>query len=139
MSPATATFLADCVLLVHVSIAAFVVAGLAFIVVGNFAHWRLANHLLFRLAHLLAIAVVIAESWFGMVCPLTTLEMALRARAGAATYSGGFIEHWVGGLLFYDAPAWVFVAAYSLFGVLVAASWWCFPPRRWRTRGDDAR
>lgn len=136
MSPATATFLADAVLLVHVSIAAFVVAGLLFIIIGNLAHWRLANNLLFRVAHLCAIAVVVAESWFGIVCPLTTLEMTLRAHAGGATYSGGFIEHWVGGILFYDAPAWVFVVAYSLFGLLVAASWWYFPPRAWRARRE---
>ena len=134
MTPATATFLANAVLLVHVSIAVFVVSGLVFIIVGNFARWRLANNLLFRLAHLAAIAVVIAESWTGIVCPLTTLEMAIRAQADAATYSGGFIEHWVGGLLFYNAPPWVFVVAYSIFGLLVAASWWVFPPRPWRAR-----
>lgn len=134
VTPATATFLADAVLIVHVTIAFFVVAGLVFIIVGNLAHWRLANNLWFRLAHLTAIAIVVAESWLGIVCPLTTLEMALRAQAGVATYSGGFIEHWVGGLLFYNAPAWVFVAAYSIFGLLVAASWWLFPPKAWCPR-----
>ena len=132
MNPSFAMFLADAVLVVHVSIAVFVVAGLGFIIVGNLARWGLANNLWFRLAHMAAIAVVMAESWFGIVCPLTTLEMALRAQAGAATYSGSFIEHWVGGLLFYNAPPWVFVVAYSFFGLLVAASWWIFPPRAWR-------
>ncbi|MGH9259280.1 MAG: DUF2784 domain-containing protein, partial [Acidimicrobiales bacterium] len=31
----------------------------------------------------------------GWVCPLTPLENALRARAGTAGYSGGFIEHYL--------------------------------------------
>jgi hypothetical protein len=32
-----------------------------------------------RIAHLLATVVVAVVSWFGIVCPLTTIEMALRA------------------------------------------------------------
>lgn len=129
MSSSTAALLADTVLLVHVSVAVFVVAGLVFIVVGYLARWRVASNLVFRLAHLAAIAVVVAESWFGVVCPLTTLEMSLRAQAGTSTYSGGFIEHWLSRVLFYEAPPWVFVMAYSVFGLLVAASWLYFPPR----------
>ena len=31
----------------------------------------------------------------GWICPLTPLENALRARAGEAGYSGGFIEHYL--------------------------------------------
>ncbi|MFN3580160.1 MAG: DUF2784 domain-containing protein, partial [Pseudomonas sp.] len=80
--------------------------------------------------HLLIIAVVVAEAWLGIVCPLTTLEMWLRSQAGADTYGGGFIQYWFQQLLYYDAPEWVFILLYSLFGALVLASWWVFPPRR---------
>jgi hypothetical protein len=31
----------------------------------------------------------------GWICPLTPLENSLRARAGQAGYSGGFIEHYL--------------------------------------------
>jgi hypothetical protein len=31
---------------------------------------------------------------------------------------------------FYDAPAWVFTFAYSLFALAVVATWWYFPPKR---------
>ena len=121
--------LANAVLALHVALVLFVVGGLVLIVVGNLAaHWRWVNHLAFRLAHAAAIAVVVAEVWFGLTCPLTTLEMWLRQRAGATTYDGGFIEHWLTWLLYYDAPAWVFVVLYSLFGLIVAATWWYFPP-----------
>lgn len=120
--------LADTVLVVHVAIAAFVVGGLVVTVVGNLGRWRWVNNLWFRLAHLVAIAVVVAEAWLGVACPLTALEMWLRAQAGASTYAGGFIEHWLARLLYYDAPAWVFVLAYSVFGLLVLATWWYFPP-----------
>jgi hypothetical protein len=115
---------------VHVGIAVFVVGGLLLVVLGNALQWRWVNNLWFRLAHLLAIGVVIAESWLGWVCPLTTLEMWLRSRAGVATYGGGFIEHWFRRLLFYEAPPWVFTVAYSAFGAAVLATWWSWPPRR---------
>ena len=133
MNPETAALLADAVLLAHVGIAVFVVAGLALIVVGGLAGWQLVDNIVFRVAHLAAIAIVVAESWFGIVCPLTTLEMSIRAHAGAATYAGGFIEHWLSQLLFYKAPPWVFILTYSVFGLLVVASWWVFPPRSRRS------
>ncbi len=120
---------ADVVLSVHFVIVIFVVGGLVFIVVGAFRGWRLVRKLWFRLAHLAAIAVVVAQAWLGAVCPLTTLEMWLRAKAREATYSGSFIEHWLQRLLYYEAPPWVFTLAYSAFGLVVLATWWCFPPR----------
>ncbi|MGH8119146.1 MAG: DUF2784 domain-containing protein, partial [Gammaproteobacteria bacterium] len=83
----------------------------------------------FRVAHLLAIGVVVSQAWLGVLCPLTTLEMALRDRAGGAVYPGSFIAHWVEFLLYYRAPAWVFTLCYSVFGVLVAASWLAVRPR----------
>ena len=120
--------LADMVLSLHVAIVLFVVGGLVFIVVGNLRGWRWADALWFRLAHLAAIAVVVAQSWFGVACPLTSVEMWLRARARVTTYSGSFIEHWLSRFLYFEAPAWVFTTAYSLFGLAVAATWWWFPP-----------
>lgn len=131
--------LADAVLSLHVAIVAFVVAGLVLIVVGNLRDWQWVNTLWFRIAHLAAIAVVVTEAWFGVVCPLTTLEMALRAKARTGTYGGSFIEHWLQRLLYYEAPTWAFTLAYSLFGLAVAAAWWYFPPRpRRRTHGEGA-
>ena len=121
--------LADLVLMLHVALVVFVVGGLVAIVVGNLLRKPWANRLGFRLAHLAAIAVVVAESWFGVVCPLTSVEMWLRKQAHQTAYTGSFIEHWVQRALYYEAPAWVFTTVYSLFGLAVAAAWWYFPPR----------
>ena len=118
--------LADAVLTLHVAVVLFVIGGLLVVVVGNLRNWHWVNALWFRLAHLAAIGFVVLQSWLGQICPLTTLEMWLRARAGASTYGGGFIEHWMQRLLYHDAPAWVFVLVYSLFGLLVVASWFYF-------------
>lgn len=127
MSPSY-RLLADTVLALHVAIVVFVVAGLVLVVGGNLRHWHWVNKPGFRLAHLAAIGVVVTQAWVGASCPLTTFEMWLRAKARAPTYSGSFIEHWLQRVLYYDAPPWVFVAGYSLFGLLVLAAWWYFPP-----------
>jgi len=121
--------LANAVLVVHVGVAAFVVVGLLVVVAGNLKRWGWVNNAWFRVAHLGAIGIVVAESWLGFVCPLTTLEMWLRSRAGDASYGGGFIEHWLQQLLYYNAPPWVFIAGYSVFALLVLTTWWYFPPR----------
>lgn len=131
-------WLADAVLVLHVGFVVFVVAGLVMIVAGNLLGWRWVNDTWFRFAHLAAIGVVVAESWFGVVCPLTSLEIWLRAQAGAGAYAGDFIAHWLQRLLFWNAPTWVFTAAYTLFGLAVAATWWRFPPRS-RRRGRAPR
>jgi len=122
--------LADLVLALHFGIVVFVVGGLVLVAVGNWRGLRFVNGWWFRLAHLAAIGIVVAQAWLGVVCPLTTLESWLRVQAGDAGYEASFIEHWVGRALYYDAPAWVFTAAYTLFAAAVVAAWWYFPPRR---------
>jgi hypothetical protein len=122
--------LADTVLLLHFAIVVFVVGGLVLVVVGNWLGWPWVNRMWFRTAHLAAIAVVVAESWWGVTCPLTQWESWLRSMAGSAPYGEGFIEHWISRVLFHEAPSWVFTGAYTLFGLCVAAAWWFFPPKR---------
>lgn len=122
------------VLLLHLAVVAFVVGGLVAIIVGNLRAWRWVNRLPFRLAHLAAIGFVVLQAGLGATCPLTLLESWLRERAGGDGYSGGFIEHWVQAVLFYQAPDWVFVVIYSTFFLAVIASWIRFPPRSPRPR-----
>jgi hypothetical protein len=113
---------------------AFVIGGLLMIVAGGLAGWHWVRNPWFRLAHLLGIAVVVVQSWFGVICPLTTWEMAFRARAEGVTYGGSFVAHWLGKVLYYQLPAWVFVVGYSVFGLLVLASWYWVRPRSFRQR-----
>lgn len=126
------SFLADAVLLVHFAIVLFVVAGLLLIAVGNAVHWRWVNGWWFRTLHLLAIGIVVVESWLGIECPLTTLENWLRLQAGQGEYLGSFIQHWVHRILFYQAPPWVFALAYTVFALAVFAAWWRWPPKQFK-------
>ncbi len=128
---------ADAILLLHVLFVAFVVAGLILILTGRALSWYWVRNPWFRVSHLVAICVVVAQSWFGVTCPLTIWEMSLRLRAGDAVYSGSFISHWLDTLLYYQAPAWVFVVSYSTFGALVVASWFWIRPRPFTNPHDS--
>jgi len=123
---------ADAVLLLHILLAAFIVIGLLLIFAGKLRRWSWVRNPWFRLTHLIAISIVVIQSWFGIICPLTTIEMTLRSRGGGAVYPGSFISHWLETLLYYQLPAWVFVVCYMIFGVIVAASWFWIRPRRFR-------
>lgn len=129
--------LADLVLLTHVLFVAFVVVGLVLVLAGGALGWGWVRHRAFRIGHLLAIGIVVAQAWLGVLCPLTTLEMRLRQRAGGATYEGSFVAHWLDRILYVDAPPWAFTLAYSLFGAAVIASWWWVRPRP-RRQGRSA-
>ena len=120
---------ADLLLFAHVSFVAFVVFGLLLIFSGRLLKWTWVRNPWFRVAHLAAIGIVVLQSWFGVICPLTTWEMALRERAGDIAYSGSFIAHWLQAILYYEAPAWVFTVGYTLFGAVVVASWYWVRPR----------
>ena len=123
---------ADLVLLIHFAIVLFVVGGLLLIILGNLLRWPWVNRWWFRAIHLLAISVVVLESWLGIECPLTTLENWLRLQAGQGVYQGSFIQHWVHGVMFYQAPGWVFALAYTLFALAVVAAWWRWPPHQFK-------
>ena len=123
------SLVADAILVTHVLFVAFFVLGLILIFVGRFRSWRWVRNPWFRVTHLLGTGVVFLQALFGKICPLTIWEMGLRARAGEATYEGSFIRHWLHELLFYQAPSWVFVVCYAVFGGLVLASWFLVRPR----------
>jgi len=118
--------LADAVVAVHLLIVLFVVAGVPLVYLGVALRWTWVRSWRWRLLHLAAILFITAESIFGVSCPLTVWEDALRNRQAGT----GFIERWVDQLLFYDAPAWVFTAAYVAFAALVLITWAAVPPTR---------
>ena len=120
--------LADVLLSVHAVFVMFVICGLVVVIIGGCFRWRWVRNFWFRVAHLAAIAIVVLQAWLGMICPLTSWEMDLREKAGDATYTGGFVAHWVHQLLYYQAPPLVFTLCYTAFGMAVLASWVLVPP-----------
>src|SRR6267142_2619369 len=110
------TFLADLTLILHFAFVAFVVAGLLTVWVGWLLRWRFVRNFWFRIAHLLAIGVVAAESLAGFVCPLTIWENNLRLLAGGGQrYQGSFVQHWLHRVMFFQAGESTFTILYVLF------------------------
>lgn len=122
--------LADLILVTHALFVAFVILGLVVMLPGRLWHWDWVRNWRFRVTHLLAVGIVIAESWLGLVCPLTEWENRSREAAGSSGYSSSFIQHWLQEILFYDFDPWVFIVVYTVFGILVIAAWFFVPPVR---------
>jgi hypothetical protein len=136
MSTSTYRHLADLVLILHVSFVVFVIFGLMAILCGGICRWMWIRNPWFRSAHLAAIGIVVIQAWLGIICPLTTLEMHFREKAGDHIYDGTFIGHWLHKVLFFDAPPWAFILSYTLFGIAVIFSWLKLPPRPFRSNSQ---
>ncbi len=117
-------FLADAILVVHFAFVLFVVGGLPLIWAGALLGWQWVRNFRFRVAHLAAIGVVVAESLAGIWCPLTVWEARLRG----AEADKSFVAQWIHRLMYYDLPEWVFTSAYVAFAVTVAATWYFVRP-----------
>lgn len=78
-------FLADAVLLLHLGFILFVVFGALLVL-----RWPRLLPL-----HLAAAAWGAGIELLGAICPLTGVENRMRALAGEAGYSGGFVDHYL--------------------------------------------
>jgi hypothetical protein len=117
--------LADAILLIHFAFVLFVVGGLALIWIGAASRWQWIRNRWYRIAHLVAIAFVAAESLAGVLCPLTVWEDALRG----ASNDKSFVARWVHHMMFFQLPEWVFTVAYVLFTAIVALTIVLIPPK----------
>lgn len=129
MTPATAAHLADALMALHAGVVLFVVGLLPLVLIGGARGWRWVHHRGLRFTHLGLILFIAAQTWLGQLCPLTVWEQDLRHLAGQGGYPEGFIEHGLARLLYWDAPWWVFEAAYTAYALLVAVAWWWVRPR----------
>ena len=82
--------LADFILVLHFAYIVFVIGGALLVLHRRAWMW----------VHLPAVAWGIWVEFFAKTCPLTPLENTLRARAGQAGYSGGFIDHYITRLVY---------------------------------------
>lgn len=102
----TAAVLADLVVLLHLAFILFVMLGGLLVLRRRRLMWL----------HLPVVAWGAAIEFVGWVCPLTPLENRLRAAAGEAGYSGGFVEHYLIPLIY---PAGLTRELQWLLGALV--------------------
>jgi hypothetical protein len=116
--------LADALLVLHGLFILFVLAGGALV-------WRWP-----RLAwlHLPAVAWAAWVAWAGWICPLTPLENELRRAAGQAGYSGGFIEHYLLGLIYPEALTRGVQVGLGVFVAVLNLAVYALRFRGWRAK-----
>lgn len=120
-------WLANIVLVLHALLVLFIVGGLAAIWVGAAFGQAWVRNRVLRIVHLAAIGIVALLAVLDIPCPLTVLEDWLRT--GSVSHEG-FVQRWVSDWLYYNFPGWVFAAAYVMFLLVVALTWFRVPPRR---------
>jgi hypothetical protein len=104
--------LANAVVVFHATFVAFVVLGGLLVM-----RWRRVAFI-----HVPAAIWGAAIEFGGWICPLTPLENSLRARAGEAGYSGGFVEHYILRALYPDGLTRPIQWTLGLFVVAVNAA-----------------
>lgn len=99
----------------HAAVSLFILLGLGAIAVGKLRGWRWSEGLAFRIAHFIAIALIMLRLTLGWACPFSVWEDRLR---------GEFVQGWVSGLAFRGTEERMFTLgcsavflATSLFGL----------------------
>ncbi len=113
------------ILLVHLAVIAFNVAGCVLIPIGAWLRWRWVREFWWRLAHLASLAVVALQALFGRACFLTIWQGDLSGHAQVQPLIAGWIDR----LVYWPLPLWVFALAYVLVFVYVIALWVWVRPR----------
>lgn len=131
LSPTIARLLADAILALHGALVLFNVGMVPLAWIGKWCEWGWVRNRPLRIAHLISMGIVALLPIMGIFCPLTVWEAQLRQAAGRdVNIQTGFVERWVGYLLYWDLPSWVFPVAYVLFFGLVVWTWFKIPPRK---------
>lgn len=115
---------ADIVLMIHFFYVLFVVGSLPIIWLGAWFKLAFVRNRWFRYLHLAAILLVVVESLFGVVCPLTVWENTLRQ----IETDSSFIQRWLHQIMFYNVSEGVLTAIYVVFASLVAMTFKWVPP-----------
>jgi hypothetical protein len=109
--------LADLVVVAHLLF-------IAFVAVGSVLAWRWPRLLWLHVPVVVWAAAIVTVDF---TCPLTPLEKHLRERAGQSSYGGGFIDHYVDGVVY---PGRFTALARLLVGLLIVGGYALLLARR---------
>lgn len=119
------------ILVLHLAVIAFNVAGCVLVPIGAWLRWRWVREFWWRLVHLFSLAVVAVQALVGRACFLTILQ----ADASGASHVQPMIAHWIESVIYLPLPLWAFAIAYVVVFAWVVALWIVVRPRLpWRKR-----
>lgn len=137
MSGYTLIALADVVLFVHLAVILFNVFGMLVIPLGAWRKWRFVHIFWWRAMHVAILFVVAVQALLERACFLTLWQSDLLQSAGTAASPEPLVQRWVGRLIYWPLPLWIFAVLYSVVLIYVALLWWLVPPGPAADRHDD--
>ncbi|HET7611216.1 MAG TPA: DUF2784 family protein [Rhodanobacteraceae bacterium] len=107
------------ILVLHLAVIAFNVAGCVLIPIGAWRRWRWVRNFWFRVAHVACLAIVALQAVLGRACFLTVWQGEV---SGVAT-TQPLIAGWIERAVYWPLPLWVFAVAYVVVFAYVVALW----------------
>lgn len=136
MTPQSAAFLADIVLIVHTLAAAFILFGLIVIPLGA-SRWPWTRNFWWRLVHVLAFTAVAIQKWWGETCFLTVWERHLLTIARQEPHQVPLVHAW--DVIHVDLPLWPVIAVYTALWLWTLVLWHRVPPSLPKYKAPNAR
>jgi hypothetical protein len=128
---------ANLIAVAHLAYFLFIVGGMVAIVLALRRDVSWVRNPWFRILHVAAIYVVLAEEVTGLPCPLNVLQWGARQAAIGSTQAsagvGGLLDY----LLYHTVSPLALDVMYWSFGVMVVVLLWVIPPR-WSTFSSRA-
>ena len=115
--------IADAVMFTHLGVVVFNASLLVLIPIGR-RRWAWVHHRPIRLLHLFMMLFIAVQTLLGQHCPLTLLEVKLRADSS----EGMFLARVVHDLLYWNLPLAFFAALYLLCTAWAIWLWFFVPP-----------
>jgi hypothetical protein len=107
------------ILVLHLAVIAFNVAGCVLIPIGAWRRWRWVRNFWFRVAHVACLAIVALQAVLGRACFLTVWQ----GEASGAATAQPLIAGWIERVIYWPLPLWVFAVAYVVVFAYVVALW----------------
>jgi hypothetical protein len=123
---------ANLIAVVHIAYFLFIVGGMVVIVLSLRRPTAWVRNPWFRLAHAVAIYIVLFEEVTGLPCPLNVLQWGARERAIGSTESSAGLGGLLDFLLYHTISPLALDVMYWSFGALAIVMLWLVPPR-WPT------
>jgi hypothetical protein len=120
---------ANLVAALHIAYFLFVVCGFAGIVLGARKGRTWIYNPWFRIAHLCAVLMILAEDMFHFPCALNVLESSLRAAPANAGGEPSAVSGVFDLLLRHTIPGWFLDGMYWTLGVVLVLLMFVLPPR----------
>ena len=118
--------ISDIVLILHFFIVIFITLGFFLVPVGYKLNWEWLRNIKLRSLHLGLICLVALETFLGVRCPLTIIEIKLNS----LNYSQTFIGYWISRVVYWDLPTLFFIALYAICASWTILMWKIFPPNK---------